>query len=228
MIAELHRRLAAKIRSWRGSFGSDISTPEARRLAQRHFDWVDHGILRVWWWNFFKIADGAYRSNQPSGKRLRQYRDRGIKSVINLRGVSEYSHYLFESEACEQLGLSLTNLRTSAKSLPSKETILELETHFRTLEKPIVMHCKSGSDRAGFAAALYLMLIENAPVEVARRQMGLRYLHVRLSKAGVLDYFLECYRQDNLKTPISFRDWVISSYDREQITAEFASTRWFG
>jgi protein tyrosine/serine phosphatase len=225
MFSRLVGYLENKERAWRGSFGNDISTPVARQSSWRHFLWVDHGFLRVWWTNFHTVAEGVFRSNQPSPERLKSYAGRGIRAVLNLRGTSLYSYYLFEREACEELAIELTDIYFSATALPTLETLLELESSFRTLPKPFVMHCKSGADRAGFVAALYLLLIEGEPIEIAQRQLSFRYLHIKASKKGILDFCLETYRQTNEVSPIPFRDWMLTMYDPEVITSDFIAQR---
>lgn len=229
MLKKFLKYLEDRERAWRESFGNDISTPAKRREARRHFNWVDHGILRVYWTNYFQVAEGVYRSNQPSPERLITYRDNGIKSVLNLRGTSLYSYYLFEHEACTELGLSLTDQNMSATELPDIETIWTLENYFRTLEKPLVMHCKSGADRAGFVSALYLLLIENAPIEQAQKHLSLKYLHIKPTKKGILDYCLEKYRKTNKARPIAFREWLMTEYDPKTLTDEYLINRkWKG
>ena len=224
-MTQIRTRWAERLRKWRKSLGADISTPRARRRAVWHFYWLDHGVVRLWWWNFDTVAPGVFRSNQPSAQRLARYRKMGIRSVLNLRGEGSNSAYLFEAEACAQLDLDLTNIATRARSLPTRETILELESAFRTLPKPMILHCKSGSDRAGFAAALYLMLIEGTAVRVAQRQLGLKYAHLRTTRAGILDFFLDHYAADNGRDAIGFRDWVVTRYDREAMLAAYAAKR---
>ncbi len=145
--------------------------------------------------------------------------------MLNLRGASRFSHYLFEREACDQLGLTLADIYLRPAQLPDRDTIRALDTHFRTLEKPLVFHCKSGADRAGFVAALYLLLIEAAPVEIARKQLSFRYLHIKASKKGIFDYCLETYAKTHEISPITFRDWMENVYDPTAITREFRRAR---
>ena len=76
-------------------------------------------------------------------------RDRGIRTVINLRGPLERSHYLFEREACGALGLTLIDVDLKARRLVPREDMLALFDAFDQAEKPLILHCKSGSDRAG-------------------------------------------------------------------------------
>lgn len=225
MFRKFLKYLEDKERAWRESFGNDISTPSKRRQARWHFNWVDHGVLRVFWRNFDRLGDGVFRSNQPSPKRLAKYKAMGIKSILNLRGTSLYSYYLFEKEACEALGLNLVDVYMSATEAPPLATMLALEVQFQTLPRPFVMHCKSGADRAGFASASYLLLMEDAPIAMAQKQLSLRYLHLKSSNKGVLDLCLEKYRESNQARPIPFRDWLMTIYDPVAITAEFAEKR---
>lgn len=213
------RRFEAQLRT---RYGSDISTPAARRAAWWHFQLLDHAFLRVFWTNFDRVAEGVYRSNQPSPARLRAYRDRGIRAVINLRGKYRTSPVLFEAEACEDLGLQMVSIDGfSARKLPSREAIRALEAAFRTVPKPFVMHCKSGSDRAGLAAALYLLLIEQRPVAEAARQLDWRYIHLKRTETGVLDHLLRVYAAEGEARGIGFSDWLDRHYDPAAIAASF-------
>ena len=85
------------------------------------------------------------------------------------------------------------------------------------------MHCKSGADRAGFAAALYLMLQRGMSAEEAQGQLSWRYLHLRGAATGVLHFLLERYAAENAAAPIGFREWVETRYDPEALMAEYRS-----
>lgn len=171
----------------RDRFGRDISTPKTRRHAWWHFQLLDHAFLRVLWWNLEEIAPGVWRSNQPSPSRLRTYKRMGIRTVLNLRGEVRQSSYLFEKEACDELGLTLLDIKLSARQLVPREELLSLIDLMRHAEKPFVMHCKSGSDRAGFASVLYLAIIEERPIAEARKHLHWRYLHLSSTDTGILD-----------------------------------------
>ena len=58
------------------------------------------------------------------------------------------------------------------------------------------MHCKSGADRAGFAAALYLLLQRRRPAEEAQEQLSWRYLHLRAGATGILHFLIDRYAAD--------------------------------
>lgn len=205
----------------RRAFGTSIDTPWARRWSALHYELFDHAILRRVWTNFYEIAPGVYRSNQPPHARLERYGQMGIKTIINLRGPDKYAHYLFERESCERLGIELIDAKLWARAAATRERILRVIELFRTVERPFLFHCKSGADRAGFASAIYLMEIEGVPLEEARKQLGWRYYHLKSTKTGVLDYILDRYGAFAAHTPIRFETWVRDHYDAKTIQAEF-------
>lgn len=217
--------IVEKERSWRNSFGDDISTPEARRKTMWHFRYLDHGVLRVFWHNFVKLDDNVFRSNQPSPQDLEKYRDLGVKTIVNLRGKSPYSQYLLEKEACADLGLRLVNVKFSAHKAPRRKRIRKLLRIFETFETPMLLHCKSGADRTGLAAVIYMMVVKNATFQEASQQLHWRYLHFRWSTTGVLDYFFEQYEMAYQETGISFVDWVMTSYNRRELQRAYKIAR---
>ncbi|WP_343115989.1 fused DSP-PTPase phosphatase/NAD kinase-like protein [Ostreiculturibacter nitratireducens] len=222
MLAAIHSRLKNLEKRLGERFGKDISTPEARRAAWWHFQLMDHAFLRVWWTNFAMVAPGVFRSNQPSPARLRRYRDMGIRTIVSLRGEYGGSPMLFETEACDELGLKLVSIRGFwARKPPTREAITEFEKVMREAEKPVLLHCKSGSDRAGVASAIYLMLFEGRPVEEAARQLSWRFIHLKRTRTGVLDHMLRVFARDQKQTGMGFSDWIETRYDREAISASF-------
>ena len=225
MGGTLKQRLEAWQRRLTERVGNDISSPEARRAAKVHYQWVDHGFLRVMWRNFHRIAPGVYRSNQPSGSQLHAIHAKvGLRTVLNLRGTSKQSFYLFEAEACRELGLQLVDLSLSASHPPPRARLEELIALFHSMPKPFLIHCKSGADRTGLAAALYLLVIEKQPIEVAKRQLSFRYIHVANSPAGVQDHLLRVYEQAFRSSGIGFLDWLHTDYDPAKVAASFL--RW--
>ena len=214
MFQQLIDRFNEAERKWRRSFGMDITDPVERRRSRWHYNWLDHAALRIFWHNFKEIAPGVYRSNQPTHARLERYRRMGIRTVLNLRGEDKFAHFLFLRESCDLLGLDLVSVKMSATAAPPQAALLALIEAFRAAEKPVLIHCKSGADRTGLAAALYLMLHEGVPVAQAKRQLHWRHIHFRNSKAGVMDYILDLYGARQAESGIGFEDWVRREYSR--------------
>ena len=230
-MPDLNEMLKKKERDLRTSFSGDITDPAGRRRARFHFNWLDHGVLRVMWHNFAEVAPGVYRSNHPSHKRFTAYAKMGIKSILNLRGANNEPPFKFEEESCSKLGLALISVRFSARQAPRRDSLLELIAAFQTIEKPFLIHCKSGADRTGLAGVLYLMIHEGESVEKAMRQLSFRYLHIRRTSTGILDHFFDVYAARNAQSPIGIVDWIRDEYDREALIESFeakqASLKWW-
>jgi protein tyrosine/serine phosphatase len=136
----------------------------------------------------------------------------GVKTVINLRGEDAFAHYLFEKESCEKLGLTLVNRKLWARSAAPRENIVAVIDALREAEKPLILHCKSGADRAGFVSAMYLMVFEDVPVETAMKQLSIKYIHLKHTKTGLQGYILRVYQARLALGEISFEDWIRQEY----------------
>lgn len=203
----------------------EIDTPAGRARAQRQFLWQDHDVLRRKWHNFEMVSDGVYRSNQPDFERFASYQQMGIKTVLNLRGEMPEPFYLFEKEACDALDLTLVTVRMSARKVPRRLVLLDVMRAFETMEKPFLIHCKSGADRTGLASALYLLAHTDTDPDVIRRHLSFRYLHIRKSSTGSLDFVLETYLARRKRSPISVWDWLDQEYDEEELRAAYRAKK---
>ena len=83
------------------------------------------------------------------------------------------------------------------------------------------MHCKSGADRTGFMATMYLWQHKGMPLRQAMKHLSLRYGHIRQAKTGVIDFFYEQYLKAEAETGIGFREWIETVYDRDALNASF-------
>ncbi|WP_312139343.1 dual specificity protein phosphatase family protein [Brevundimonas sp.] len=133
--------------------------------------------------NFHPVVEGrAYRSAQPKGDDLdRYYQTYGIKTVINLRGQRDGAKwYDDEIAALKRLGITHVNFRMSANRELSREDAEALVRVLDSAEKPILIHCKAGSDRSGLASALYIAAVERGSEQDAERQISIKYGHISL------------------------------------------------
>lgn len=203
----------------------DMTTEDGRAAALRNFAWVDHDILRRKFHNFHLIGEGAYRSNHPSYERFRDYAAMGIKTVLNLRGVSPDPFHAFEVEWCAEFGLTLVNIQMYAKDAPSKEALNELLDAFETMERPFLVHCKSGADRTGLAAAIFKLVYEGATIDEAKDCLRFKYHHIRRSGAGILDHFLILFEHAHKATGVGIVDWINGDYDPAELRRSFDEKR---
>lgn len=181
---------------------------------------VDHGFIRYVYTNFHKVDGQLYRSSQPLPHQVRKWGRMGIKTIVNLRGGTQYGSYPLEVEAAHEAGIAFEVLQLRSRALPDVEQLEKLELLFNSIAYPAVIHCKAGADRASMGAALY-MLIKHNDYEAARRQMTLKFGHIKGSKTGILDAMIETYGRDGLPKGQSFMAWVRNGYDPRTIEASF-------
>jgi len=221
MLARLKKKYNLVRVKLRHSFGKNLSTRTGIFWAYVHYNLFDHVFLRVLWTNFSEVSEGVSRSNQPTQRRLEKYKAMGLKTVVNLRGWDNYAHYFFEERSCKYLGIKLINHKLRARNAPTKEEIIGFLNIVKSAEKPFLLHCKSGADRAGLASALYLMEIEGASVETAMKQLSLRHIHLDFTETGVIDYFLRAYEIRAKEEKIAFLDWLTSEYNANALQSAF-------
>ena len=222
MVKILNRLVMAEKRL-RATYNVAPDSPENRRKAQIYMLWFDHEVLRKRWTNLDQIAPGVFRSNQPTFERLEKLKAQGINDVVNLRGKSEAAHYLIEKERCQALDLRLHNISLQARRAPEKQHLQELIRLFQQLDKPFLMHCKSGSDRAGLASVMYMLTQAGESIAAAKRMLSFRFLHLKLTKTGVLDYLLHKYEREYDEKGMSFERWIETHYDPDVINQEWSS-----
>ncbi|MBY4891433.1 tyrosine-protein phosphatase [Rhodobacteraceae bacterium N5(2021)] len=212
MTLRLSQKFAAAWEVLTDRYDQRIDSARGRWQGQFYAATVDHGVLRRRWTNEGRIAEDLYRSNHPNAAALAAWKARGIKEVISLRRASGAVHN-FEAETCAALGLTLRNAPLTSREAPRVKGLLLLLDIFDTIQKPALLHCKSGADRTGLAAAIWAIHVEGKPVAEAKKALGFKHLHIRASKTGVLDRFLEAYEARLTQGPIDLRTWVETEYD---------------
>ncbi|MEI4487471.1 tyrosine-protein phosphatase [Frigidibacter sp. MR17.14] len=126
------------------------------------------------------VRGELYRSAQPDAQMLEEMVARnGIRSVINLRGAEEHEGWYREEIAtAKRLGLSHADYRMSASKDVSAAEAQEIIRLLRDMPKPLLVHCKSGSDRTGLVSALYLAGVDGSDEESAEDQLSIYYGHI--------------------------------------------------
>ncbi len=183
----------------------------------------DHGFFRTFYLNCHALPGGLYRSAQPSPNHIRRlHRKYGIRTIVNLRGASDTGRYALEAETCRELGIVLVDhFGIRSRGAPEKAVIQATRRLFNEIAYPALIHCKSGADRAGFAAALYRVFRCGEGAETAMRELSLKYGHVRKSKTGILDAFFVDYLACTQGSPKEVLAWVETDYDQGALKARF-------
>ena len=203
-----------------------IGGPGRRLAAWSHMLIADHGIFRLLYGNRHRVDGKLWRSAQPTPHDIAWAKRNGVRTIVTLRAGRAHGGWPLQREACEAEGLALVELPLYSRAAPTREAVHEAKRVFDSIEYPALMHCKSGADRAGLASALYLLLHKNAPVEAAIDQLHLRYGHVRSAKTGILDVFLQKYRDEGVPKGLGFLEWVDTVYDPVALKASYRSSLW--
>lgn len=198
-------------------FSKPLADGRSRLAAWVDLLFLDYGFLRLIWKNRARFAPDAFRQNQPYPGDVAWMKRAGIRTIVNLRH-DEFQHgasaLVREAAAREGLGYERMGwYPVFSREVPTKQAIEQLAELFRTVEKPILIHCKSGADRAGFAAALYRIAVLGHPVREARHELSFRYLHLKGAKTGILDAVFDLYLADHPAEDVPFLDWARDTYD---------------
>lgn len=165
------------------------------------------------------IPGKVYRSAQLSREQLARFiAEKRIRTVMNLRGTCpEVAWYLDECRAAYDAGISQEDLTLSAKRLPPPTEVRRLVEVFDRTAYPVVMHCQRGADRTGLASATAVLLLTDATLSQALRQLWPRYGHVEGGRTVVIDEFFRYYESwlaatGTTHAPDVFRRWVERDY----------------
>ncbi len=202
--------------------GFELATPGGRFRAYADYLWNDHAYLRLGFQNAHWISDELVRTNQPWPHQLAVWKDKGVKTIVNLRGGFDASFHALEKDACRHLGLEMVDFTITSREVPIRERVIGAKQLYETIAYPALIHCKSGADRAGIMSVFYMHFRQGKTIREAVDQLNIRYLHVKQGKTGVLDYVFERYLADGEPAGMSFLDWVDSPmYDPAAMKATF-------
>jgi protein tyrosine/serine phosphatase len=160
--------------------------------------------------NFHAVKAGQlYRSAQLDkaefGKVIENYH---IKSVLNLRGPNpESAWYQDELAAMREHAIDHYDVGISAHQPPTPDQMARILVILRTAAKPLLIHCKAGSDRTGLVTALYRYAIAGEPAEQAASELSLRFGHFPYltSQTGAMDDSFSTYVLDAVAAPSTSR-----------------------
>ncbi len=162
--------------------------------------------------NFRVVIPGRlYRANILQPEVLSRYINRkGIKSIINALGKKPtHEWWQKESRICARQGVTLYNVPLHAHEFMPPELLAELLDIFDKMQGPLMVHCRSGVDRSGTVAGLWLFEKGGATPYQALKQLSFK----RYGHFGVVHPQMRSF----LKLWIALR----SRYDREFALREY-------
>lgn len=163
------------------------------------------------------IPDEVYRSAQLDRNGIESaIKDKGIRSIINLRGSKPHKEwYKDEKEVSEALGVTHHDLRFAAEGLPRRNQVRKLAELIQTTEKPVLIHCKAGADRAGLGSVIALLLQDESKLDDVAEHVSMRYMAFDPESTGKL--FFEQYSdwfssKEAQHTKEQFLSWLDDDY----------------
>lgn len=122
---------------------------------------------------FAKIGDYVFIAGQPTERALRQLRDQGVTTVVNLRSPEEMSRSVTFDEAALVKSLGMRYVYLPMRGTPefpySPKAVTELAAALRTADGKVLLHC-TVAWRASHLWAAYLIQERHVPVETALAQ----------------------------------------------------------
>jgi len=192
-------------------------------LAAAGFYWRNYRVHAA------PIVEGIYRTSQPSPRQLAAMISAfHLRTIINLRGGNERRSWYREEEAqAQRSGVGLVSLPFETFDWPPQIETRALIHALDSSPNPILIHCESGVDRSGWAAATVLLL-HGHPYEEALQQMSVLRGHFCLRSSCPLHRFFDMYqawiaRTNQIHSAYNFRLWVMTVYCPEPYNASF---RW--
>ncbi len=103
--------------------------------------------------NLYKVTGQLYRSAQPTAEGMRELKNMGIKTVVNLR--------LFHSDRGEigETELAYEHIPMEVWDADDEEFVRFLKIVTDENRTPVLVHCQHGSDRTGTAVAVYRIAV---------------------------------------------------------------------
>ncbi len=114
--------------------------------------------------NLYCVSDEIYRSEQPNKQEFAELSKLGIKSSLNLRTTET------DDELIGGVPIKPFLVPMDAGSFTDKEIIAALKV-IKSAPKPIIIHCRHGSDRTGVVVAMYRIVFQGWTREEALKEL---------------------------------------------------------
>lgn len=109
--------------------------------------------------NLHEVSDSIYRSDQPDSLSIVYLENHHFRSILNLKTK--------QTDSLLKTGdLHLYFVKMHAERIQKKQVLAALKV-LRDAPKPLVIHCRSGSDRTGLIIALYRIIFQDYTKEQA-------------------------------------------------------------
>lgn len=168
---------------------------------------------KVFGCNFHALEPGvAYRVARgriATDGFLQLLRDYEIRTAVDLRRNRSHRGDELTCAQVRAVGARRLNVHVRSSNLAFPAKLQRFVQILDTAPRPLLLYCKRGTDKAGFASFLYRLLIEERPIEEAWRELHfIPYGHRRRGHEGPWAFrrLLETH------APHDLRAWIRDDY----------------
>ncbi len=111
--------------------------------------------------NFAVVSPILSRGAQPTREGFERLRERGIKTILDLRWLHG------DDKALAGLGLNSYRLRAKQWHPETEDLVRAMKVILTPEYQPVFIHCQAGMDRTGLVVAVYRILVDGWSVEDA-------------------------------------------------------------
>jgi len=115
--------------------------------------------------NFHEVTSNLFRSAQPTAEGMRNLKQFGIRTVVNLRSFHS------DRDELADTGLAAEHITMKAWHPEQKEIVQFLKLATDAQRAPLLVHCQHGADRTGTMCAVYRIVVQGWTKEEALREM---------------------------------------------------------
>ncbi len=115
--------------------------------------------------NLNRVTPQIYRSAQPDAAGMRELEKLGIRTVINLRDLSD------DRKEARGTKLLLHRVKMNAWHIEDEDVVRALALLRINGEGPFLIHCQHGADRTGVVCAMFRMVEQHWSREDAIREL---------------------------------------------------------
>lgn len=115
--------------------------------------------------NLHKVTETLYRSAQPTAEGMRNLKELGIVTIVNLRS------FHWDRDEIGSTGLASEHIYMKAWHPERKEVVRFLQVVTDPKRTPALVHCQKGADRTGTMIAIYRIAVQGWTKEDAIREM---------------------------------------------------------
>lgn len=132
------------------------TTPAAQSASVVQNASVLNGAPKVHVINFEQVSPSLMRGGAPSAQALKELKEAGVKTIVNLRGSGGASKK--EEKAAKAIGLDYYNIPMGYADPNLSKVSSVLDIMRDPAKQPVYVHCMQGADRTGMMVGIHRIL----------------------------------------------------------------------